>query len=60
MQDFNNNQLKASDVKIFDESHFIFDMENGRVLDFSGKTRVTYNEVSSGRENSRSTYQWCS
>jgi len=40
--------LDENDVENLDETHMIFDMDNGRVLDFSGKKRVTYQEISAG------------
>jgi len=46
-----DNGLDESTVENSDETHMIIDMDNGRVLDFNGKKRVTYAEVSGGRDN---------
>ena len=40
----------ARNIDNYDESHFVFVMENGRVLDFKGEKSVSYAEVSSGRD----------
>ena len=45
------NGLQKCDVENFDESHFEFDLTNGRVLDFKGKKCVSYAEVSVGERN---------
>lgn len=43
--------LSEADVENHDETHFTFYMENGRVSDFQGTTRLTYAELSSGLTN---------
>ena len=42
--------LDESTVENYDETYLLVDSDNGKVLDFQGKERVTYSEVSSGRD----------
>eukprot|EP00171_Calliarthron_tuberculosum_P001684 IDg1684t1 len=42
--------LDLRTVENYDETHMILDLDNGRVLDFKGKKRVAYLDVSSGRD----------
>jgi len=42
--------LDPANVENYDETHFVFDMDDGRCLDFQGSKRVTYAELSSGGE----------
>lgn len=42
-----DNGMKERDVENLDETHMVFDMDNKRVLDFQGKKRITYSEISS-------------
>lgn len=50
MRDAYSNGLDQRDVENYYVTHFIYDMENGRVLDFKGTKRVTYSDMSSGRD----------
>lgn len=42
-----DNGMQEEDVENLDETHMVFDMDNGRVLDYSGSKRITYAEISS-------------
>lgn len=44
--------IDHSVIENFDGTNFVFDMDNGRVLDVKGTKRITYTEISSGRHNS--------
>ncbi len=41
--------LDEATIENHDETHMILDMDNEIVLDFSGTKRVSYNDVSNGR-----------
>ena len=50
MRDDYVNWLDQCTVENYDETHFVFEMDNGRVLDFKGAKRVTYSDMASGRD----------
>lgn len=47
---FSDGAWNKDTIFNFDETHFVFDFDNGRALGFKGQTFVSYAEVSNGTE----------
>ncbi len=44
------NRLDQNNLENYDETHFVFDSEDGWVLYFMGTKRISYSDLSSGRK----------